>query len=226
MSNQIISVKNLCKSYIDGKFIIKVLDNITLDIYENQIVFIVGPSGAGKTTLLNILGLMDSFDSGKYELFGRDTTEISPTEKNHYLKTTIGFLFQNVPLLKELNVYENILLPLKIKNKKVNISEEIKIISEKLGISDILKRKITEISTGQKQRVALASVLLKHPKILFCDEPTANLDNVNTENILQLLKEINTHYGITIVFTTHNMFLAKLTDKIYKLSYGKLNIFN
>ncbi len=222
MNNKVIAVENLCKSYIQGKLITKVLDNITLDIYENQIVFIVGPSGAGKTTLLNILGLMDNFDSGKYEFFGKDISTLTPSEKNQYLKTHIGFLFQNVPLLKELNVYENIFLPVKIKNKKSNVREEIKIIAEKLGISDILKRKITEISMGQRQRVALASVLLKHPKILFCDEPTANLDNSNTDNILQLLKEINNCQGITIVFTTHNISLAKYADKIYELSYGKL----
>ncbi|MFN7182440.1 MAG: ABC transporter ATP-binding protein, partial [Planctomycetota bacterium] len=214
MSNRIITTENLCKSYIQGKFITKVLDNISLDIYENQTTFIVGPSGAGKTTLLNILGLMDTFDSGKYEFFGKNIANISINEKNYLIRTYIGFLFQNVPLLKELNVYENICLPLKIKDRKIDVSDEIKSISEKLGISDLLKRKITEISTGQRQRIALASVLIKHPKILFCDEPTANLDNTNTENIIQLLHEINVSFGITVVFTTHNLSLAKYADRI------------
>ncbi|MFN7182219.1 MAG: ABC transporter ATP-binding protein [Planctomycetota bacterium] len=224
MSNIIIQTENLSKSYIQGKFIIKVLENVNLEIHQRQKVFIIGPSGAGKTTLLNILGLMDNYDSGRYQLMGEDVAKLSPKEKNSIRKTHISFLFQNVPLLTELNVYENLILPSKIKDGKTDIAKEVKIVSEKLGISELFKRKITEISVGQRQRVALASAILKHPEILFCDEPTANLDNINTENILQLIHEINLDYGITVIFTTHNMSLAKYADKIYELSYGKLRL--
>ncbi len=219
--NKIISVENLSKSYVSGKFVTKVLDSVTLDVYENDIVFIVGPSGAGKTTLLNILGLMDDFDSGNYIFMGNSVKSMSKNEKNSFVRNYIGFLFQTMPLLKELNVYENISLPTRIKNPKQVSYDKIQEICKKLGIQELLKRKITEISTGQRQRVGLASVLAKQPRILFCDEPTANLDNENTQKIIELLNDINKSYGVTIVFTTHNTSLSRFANRIYKLFYGK-----
>lgn len=223
--NKIISIENLSKSYVSGKFVTKVLEAITFDVYENDIVFIVGPSGAGKTTLLNILGLMDDFDSGNYIFMDKNVKNMNKSVRNSFIRNHIGFLFQTMPLLKELNVYENISLPTKIKNPKHASCDKVQEICEKLGIQELLKRKITEISTGQRQRVGLASVLVKQPKILFCDEPTANLDNENTQKIIELLNSINKTYGITIVFTTHNISLSRFANKIYKISYGKLGNF-
>lgn len=220
--NKVISVENLYKSYKTGKFVTKVLEGITFDVNEGDIVFIVGPSGAGKTTLLNILGLMDDFDSGKYILMGKDTTILNKNQKNYFVRNYIGFLFQTIPLLSELTVYENIVLPLKISGIKGVSFAKVEEVCYKLGIEQFLSRRITEISTGQRQRVGLAGVLLKHPKILLCDEPTANLDNENTQKMLQLLNEINKKDGVTIIFATHNISLAHFATKIYKISYGQI----
>lgn len=220
--SKIISLTNLCKSYVTGEFIVRVLNDVTLDIYENDIVFIVGPSGAGKTTLLNILGLMDDFDSGTYTLMGENVQTMDRTYKNHFIREYIGFLFQNVPLLKELNVYENIMLPSKIKNSAKIAPSSVIEICQKLGIQELLNRKITQISSGQRQRVGLASILIKQPKIIFCDEPTANLDNESTQKMMELLKDINRIYGIVVVFATHNISLSHFANKIYKISYGRV----
>lgn len=220
--NKVISVENLYKSYKTGKFVTNVLEGITFDVNEGDIVFIVGPSGAGKTTLLNILGLMDDFDSGKYILMGKDTTILNKNQKNYFVRNYIGFLFQTIPLLSELTVYENIVLPLKISGIKGVSFAKVEEVCYKLGIEQFLSRRITEISTGQRQRVGLAGVLLKHPKILLCDEPTANLDNENTQKMLQLLNEINKKDGVTIIFATHNISLAHFATKIYKISYGQI----
>lgn len=220
--NKVISVENLYKSYKTGKFVTKVLEGITFDVNEGDIIFIVGPSGAGKTTLLNILGLMDDFDSGKYILMGKDTTILNKNQKNYFVRNYIGFLFQTIPLLSELTVYENIVLPLKISGIKGVSFAKVEEVCYKLGIEQFLSRRITEISTGQRQRVGLAGVLLKHPKILLCDEPTANLDNENTQKMLQLLNEINKKDGVTIIFATHNISLAHFATKIYKISYGQI----
>lgn len=220
--NKVISVENLYKSYKTGKFVTNVLEGITFDVNEGDIVFIVGPSGAGKTTLLNILGLMDDFDSGKYILMGKDTTTLNKNQKNYFVRNYIGFLFQTIPLLSELTVYENIVLPLKISGIKGVSFAKVEEVCYKLGIEQFLSRRITEISTGQRQRVGLAGVLLKHPKILLCDEPTANLDNENTQKMLQLLNEINKKDGVTIIFATHNISLAHFATKIYKISYGQI----
>lgn len=220
--NKVISVENLYKSYKTGKFVTKVLEGITFDVNEGDIVFIVGPSGAGKTTLLNILGLMDDFDSGKYILMGKDTTTLNKNQKNYFVRNYIGFLFQTIPLLSELTVYENIVLPLKISGIKGVSFAKVEEVCYKLGIEQFLSRRITEISTGQRQRVGLAGVLLKQPKILLCDEPTANLDNENTQKMLQLLNEINKKDGVTIIFASHNISLAHFATKIYKISYGQI----
>jgi ABC-type lipoprotein export system ATPase subunit len=223
--NKIIEVKELCKTYYNPQYSLKVLNNVNLDIYEGEIAFIIGPSGAGKTTLLNILGLMDSFDSGIYNLFGKNVNTLSFKERNFYLRNEIGFLFQNVPLLKELNVYENILLPFRIKNtKNSSVKNSLIEICEKLGIAELVSRKITQISAGQRQRVALASILLKGAKILLCDEPTANLDNENTLKLMELIQECNRTYNLTIIFTTHNVSLAKFATKIYSINFGKVTL--
>jgi len=222
----LIKVKELYKTYKMGKIEVKALDGINLDIKKGQISSLVGPSGSGKTSLLNQLGLIDSYDKN-------DNTEIkineiniargSQKDKTEFRKKHLGFIFQQYNLIPVFNVVENISLPLlllKISEKEADL--QVKQIIKDVGLEKFQKHKPYELSGGQQQRVSIARALVKNPILLLADEPTANLDSKNSQNILDLLIELNDKYKTTIVFSTHDNMVMKHSKRLIHLQDGQV----
>ncbi|MEG0484830.1 MAG: ABC transporter ATP-binding protein [Oscillospiraceae bacterium] len=219
--NTILVANNLHKGYINGKTITTVLDNISLSIYEHQIHLIMGKSGSGKTTLLNILAGLDKSFSGnviynKISLYDLDDVKLSRLRGVDF-----GFVFQNFNLINELNVSENILLPIKLNYLEFDNHYYEKLITS-LDLKKLCKKHPNEISGGEMQRVSLARAIIAKPNILFADEPTGNLDKSNSNEIVKLLNQINYELKTTVVIVTHDEKLITNPYITYFLSDGKL----
>ena len=199
------------------------LDQISLSIKEGEFITIMGKSGSGKTTLLNILSTIDDLTKGKLFIYGKNIFEMSDSEKAHFRKENIGFIFQNFNLLDTLTIRENIQLPLKLAKKKVDQDDFDRIVSE-LEINDILDKYPFECSGGQTQRVAVARTLVMHPKIIFADEPTGNLDSLNARELMEYLVKINEEKHTTIIMVTHDSFVASYSKKVYYMKDGRLDL--
>ena len=197
------------------------LDEVSLSIKEGEFISFMGRSGSGKTTLLNILSTIDDLTKGKLFIYGKNIFEMSDSEKAHFRKENIGFIFQNFNLLDTLTIRENIQLPLKLAKKKVDQDDFDRIVSE-LEITDILDKYPFECSGGQTQRVAVARTLVMHPKIIFADEPTGNLDSVTSHDVLGLLKMAAKQFSQTLILITHDRDIAQLADRIVHIEDGKI----
>jgi putative ABC transport system ATP-binding protein len=215
-----ITLKNLHKSYFTGNNTLHVLKGISLDIHEGEFVSIMGSSGSGKSTLLNILGILDNYDKGTYELDGKLIQNMSETKAAQYRNETLGFIFQSFNLISFKNAMENVALPLYYKGvprkKRNKIALEY---LDRLGLLDWAEHLPNELSGGQKQRVAIARALISDPKVILADEPTGALDTQTSYEVMEILKEINKQ-GRTIIIVTHEHDIAAMTDKIIKLRDG------
>lgn len=209
-----ISIVNLYKK-IGSK---EVFNNFSLDIAKGELVAIVGPSGSGKTTLLNIMGLIDDEFSGTYSFEGNNNIKINSGKSQKIIREKISYLFQNFALIDNETVKYNLLLALKYVNcdKKEKI-QKIKIVLEQLGLEEKLDSKVSELSGGEQQRIAVARVILKPSCLVLADEPTGSLDTTNRDNIIQLLKQMNQN-GKTIVIVTHDVEVANTCDRIINLN--------
>ena len=218
----IIKIESLTKIYNPLSLNPKLaLDQVSLDVKEGEFIAIMGKSGSGKTTLLNILSTIDDLTKGKLFIYGKNIYEMSETERAHFRKENIGFIFQNFNLLDTLTVKENIILPLKLAGKIID-EEDFKQIIKDLEIDDLLDKYPFECSGGQSQRVAVARTLVMHPKIIFADEPTGNLDSKTEEEVLTLLKLTAKKYNQTIVMITHDEGIAQMADRIICIEDGKV----
>ena len=198
------------------------LVDVTLDVKKGEFVAIMGPSGCGKSTLLNILGLLDKPTTGGYVLDGTDMTVLSDQERNVYRRGTLGFIFQSFNLIDELNVYENIELPLRYLNisaseRKARVTEMMK----RMNISHRAQHFPQQLSGGQQQRVAIARAVVSNPKLILADEPTGNLDSKNGKEVMDLLKELNQE-GTTIVMVTHSQKDASQAQRTIDLFDGQI----
>jgi len=214
---------DLTKIYKTGELELIALNKFSTTFKTGELVSIVGQSGSGKSTLLNLLGTLDRPTSGKIIIDGIDTTKMSNNELAVLRNEKIGFIFQSYNLISRITVLKNIEMPAIAKG--VNSSVMKKKAIELLELMDIIetsKRKPTELSGGQQQRVAIARALINDPAIILADEPTGNLDSKTGEEIFQLLKSLAKERNTTIILVTHNLNLAKRTDRIIKLSDGKL----
>lgn len=213
---------NLKKYYGKGSYLVKAVDDISFGIDEGEFVAVVGTSGSGKTTLLNLLGGLDTADSGKVVIRGKSLLELGDEERTVFRRRNIGFVFQNYNLLPEANVYQNIILPIRLDGSKNVDKEYVAGLVEKLGLGDKLRVRPNQLSGGQQQRVAIARALSTKPAIVLADEPTGNLDSETSGQVMELLQRTLKDLGQTMVMITHNEAVAAEADRILHIKDGKL----
>ena len=218
--NSIIHLDNIQKAYYMGNQAIPVLKGITLDIFRNEYVALMGPSGSGKSTLMNILGCLDSPTGGKYILNDKDVSKMLDDDLAEVRNTEIGFVFQQFNLLPRLTAAENVALPLIYAgiNKKDRIERAMEAL-RKVGLADRSHHKSNELSGGQIQRVAIARALVNNPSILLADEPTGNLDSKTSVEVMEIFGNIQ-QAGNTVILVTHEEEIAKYAHRIVRLKDG------
>jgi putative ABC transport system ATP-binding protein len=217
-----IKIENLSKSFRTTEVETIALNNVSLEVGKKEFVAIMGPSGCGKSTLLNILGLLDNPSSGNYYLDGKEVGHLKEKDRTRVRKGNIGFVFQSFNLIDELNVFENVELPLTYLNipadeRKRRVNE----ILSRMNISHRAKHYPQQLSGGQQQRVAIARAVVSNPKIILADEPTGNLDSKNGQEVMELLTELNKE-GTTIVMVTHSQRDAGFAGRTVHLFDGQI----
>ena len=221
MDKVILEAKGLIKSYVNGNNKLKVLDGIDIKLKEGKIVTIMGKSGSGKSTLLNILSTLDSTDEGMISINGNDINYYTDDDISYMRNSYIGFVFQFHHLLPDFTVLENILMPEWINKTNSKKGRALELL-DLLGLIMIKDKYPLELSGGERQRVAILRALINNPKILFADEPTGNLDEKNALILVDLFRQINRDYNVTILLTTHNPDVAAIGDVRYELKSGLL----
>lgn len=217
-----IKIDNLSKVFVTEDIQTKALNEINLTVNSGEFVSIMGPSGCGKSTLLNIIGLLDSFNEGSYQILSHEMANANESLRAKVRKQNIGFIFQNFNLIDELSVYDNIELPLiYAKISSTERKERVGKIAEKLNIVHRLKHFPQQLSGGQQQRVAVARALVMNPKIILADEPTGNLDSINGNEVMELLTELHAQ-GTTILMVTHSENDAAYSEKIITMKDGEI----
>ena len=217
----ILVTENLKKNYRMGENVVKALDGVSISIQQGEFLAIVGKSGSGKSTLLHMLGGLDRPTSGKVMIEQKDISSMDKDELTIFRRRKIGFVFQNYNLLPLMNVYENIVLPIKldgIRPQKRYVNE----IIEMLGLGDKKSAMPSQLSGGQQQRVALARALAAKPAIVLADEPTGNLDSRTSQDVLGLIKTSSERFGQTVVMITHNTEIAQMAGRIIRMEDGKI----
>jgi putative ABC transport system ATP-binding protein len=222
-SNVILRCQNLKKVYKMGEVYVNALRGVDLTIKKGEFIAIMGPSGSGKTTLLNLLGGLDRPTEGFVEIAGKDISEMKDKELTKLRRHDIGFVFQTFNLLPVLTAFENIELPMVIAGVERKKREQRTLeLLELVGLRDRKNHKPEELSGGERQRVAIARALANEPNIVFCDEPTGDLDSATADNIISLLKNISVTKNQTFVIVTHDRTVANRAEKIYQMRDGKI----
>ena len=223
MSNKLISLNGISKVFKVGDENFTALSNINLEIQSGAFMSFVGPSGSGKTTLLNLIGGLDIPTNG--DLFFRNI-KLSSMNRNQmaqYRRENIGFIFQTYNLLPVYSVYENVLFPLLLNgSKEKDVRDRVMKIVNKVGLSDQIKKRPSQLSGGQCQRVAIARALVKDPLLILADEPTANLDSKNSLQILELMSDLNKQYKAAVIFSTHDEKVTRYVRREIGLEDGKI----
>ena len=220
MSNALIHLNNITKTYVLGEQVVHALQKIDIEIFKTEYVALMGPSGSGKSTLMNIIGCLDSPSSGDYWLNNKQVSSMSDAELSKVRNDEIGFVFQTFNLLGRLTAQENVALPLVYagisqKDRMQKAAETL----EKVGLKDRMLHKPNELSGGQRQRVEVARALINNPSLLLADEPTGNLDTKTSHEIMDLFREIH-EQGNTIVLVTHEEDIAQNAKRIIRLRDG------
>lgn len=218
-----LKVKNLCKTYIVNKKQNNVLRNINFEIKQGEMVAIMGPSGSGKTTLLYTVSGMDNITAGDIDFFGKEFNSLSDNEMSDVRLNEMGFVFQQMYMMKNLSIYDNIILPAyqsKKENRK-NINEYALKLMHKLGISKIADNDINEVSGGQLQRACICRSLINKPKIIFADEPTGALNRQSSSEVMEIFNKINEE-GTSIMLVTHDLKVAAKCERILYIEDGNI----
>lgn len=222
-----LKVSNLCKTYIINKRQNNVLRNINLEIKAGEMVGVMGPSGSGKTTFLYTVSGMDHATAGKVDFFGRDMTSLGMNQMSDLRLKEMGFVFQQMYMLKNLSVYDNIIMPAyqsgagKTKAGRTAANERAKILMQKLGISEVAENDINEVSGGQLQRACICRSMINTPKIIFADEPTGALNKQNSIEVMEELNRINEE-GTSILLVTHDMKVASRCERVLYIEDGDI----
>ena len=217
---KILETKHLKKYYGQGDILVKAVDDISISVEKGEFVAIVGTSGSGKTSLLNLLGGLDYADSGEVIIGGQSLLNMKDEERTVFRRRNIGFIFQNYNLVSMLNVYKNVVLPIRLDGNKPD-DEFIGKILSLLGLTEKSRNRPNQLSGGQ-QRVAIARALASKPKIVLADEPTGNLDSRTSAEVIGLLQMTNREFNQTIIMITHNEEIAQLADRIIHLEDGRV----
>jgi putative ABC transport system ATP-binding protein len=220
---EIIRLVDITRTYKVGTELVRALRSVSLSVYRNEFVALMGPSGSGKSTLMNILGCLDTPTSGEYYLNGQDVSKLNDNELARIRNKEIGFVFQTFNLLPRSTALDNVMLPQVYAGiSKVQRTERANEVIANVGLSDRAHHKPNELSGGQRQRVAIARALVNHPSIILADEPTGNLDSVTSIEIMGVLDEIHKK-GNTIILVTHEEDIAKHAHRIIRLMDGKIS---
>ncbi|HZH78127.1 MAG TPA: ABC transporter ATP-binding protein [Archangium sp.] len=220
----IVSLSDVTKTYSLGKVQVPALRGVTLDVFPGEFISIAGPSGSGKTTALNLIGCVDTATGGVVRVDGQDTKQLSERQLTNLRLHTIGFIFQSFNLVSVLSVFQNVEFPLLLQ-RKLNAkerNERVMTLLEQVGLEKHARHRPNELSGGQRQRVAVARALVTRPKLVLADEPTANLDSVTGQTIIDLMKELNRKEGTTFIFSTHDAKVMNHANAVVRLADGKI----
>ncbi len=223
MTDIILSLSNIYKSFTQGKTTLNILNGANLEIKKGEIVALIGPSGSGKSTLLYTAGLLDKIDSGEIVIDGKNCNKLSDNAKTKIRLQKMGFVYQQHNLFADFSALENVMLPMLVNGKskkqaKIEATQKL----EKVGLGERINHKPSELSGGEQQRVAIARALANNPALLLADEPTGNLDPYNSESVFENLLNLVKNDGMTAFIATHNPELAKKMDRQIALVEGKL----
>ena len=217
----ILQTENLTKYYGEEPLVVKALDGINLQIEQGSFTAIVGTSGSGKSTLLHMLGGLDTPTGGSVVVDGQSLGKMSRSELTIFRRRKIGFIFQNYNLIPNLNIYDNIVLPVELDGRSADRQYLDNIISV-LGLDGKLDRKPTKLSGGQQQRAAIARALITKPALILADEPTGNLDSRTSQEVVGLLQATGRQFHQTIVMITHNDEIAQIADRTIRIEDGRI----
>ena len=222
-TNIILELDDLVKYYGSGENLVRAVDHTSLQIERGKFTAIVGRSGSGKSTLLHLIGGLDRPDKGRVLIEGKDIFSMKSEQLAQFRRKKIGFIFQDYNLIPSLNVWENIVLPLGLDNRKVN-RQEVGQIMEKIGLEDKKEAMPNVLSGGQKQRTAIARALVTKPAIILADEPTGNLDSQTELEVMSLLKSCVQDFGQTLVMITHDETIAQMADRVIIIEDGRVKV--
>ena len=218
---EMIKAAGLKKYYVTDNYEVHALDGVSLSVEEGEFLAVIGTSGSGKTTLLQILGGLDEPTAGGVWIRGNSLKDMTEDERTIFRRRNIGFVFQQYNLIPVINVYENIVLPLRLDGAEID-EKLLEDIVRTLKIGEKLENLPEELSGGQQQRVAIARALMVKPAVLLCDEPTGNLDSVTSMEVIALLKTCAARFHQTVIVVTHQEAIAQMADRILRVEDGKL----
>jgi putative ABC transport system ATP-binding protein len=220
----LVELENVTKRYHKGGETITPLDNVSLEIHEGELVSLMGASGTGKSTLLNLVAGIDHPDAGSISVAGTDITKLSRTKLANWRAANIGYIFQTHNLIPVLTAFENVELPLLLlPMSRIERQKRVEIALEAVDLSDRAEHYPRQLSGGQEQRVGVARAIVAHPKVVVADEPTGNLDDDTSVQILRLLRRINDELGVTLLMVSHDADAAAIAGRRLRLEHGKLH---
>jgi len=218
---EIVKVENITRVYKIGKVETQALRGVNLSIGKDEFTALVGPSGSGKTTLLQLIGCLDQPSSGKIYINNKDVSNLNRSQRADMRRGTIGFIFQFFALIPTLSAYENIEMPLLLVGESATKRRErVKYLLDAVGLSDRANNRPDQMSGGQQQRVAIARALATSPSLILADEPTANLDTANGEQVMEIMTRLNKETGVTFIFATHDPRVIKFANRVVTLRDG------
>ncbi len=222
-NTQAVSIKNLVKDYGAGDNVTRAVNSVSLDISPGEFLMITGRNGSGKSTLMHIMALLDEPTKGEIFINGKDLSHVKASAKSKLRLRELGYIFQEYALIAELTALENVMLPAMMLAGRKAARQKAQELLKKVNLEKKQKRLPTQLSGGEQQRVAVARSLINDPKIIFADEPTANLDSIASVEVLEIFKKLNRDEGITIVMVTHEPEELAYASRVINLSDGKLN---